>query len=106
MAAPRITRPEIWLAVVADAVRLASDGWAVQAIGLGWSPLDLWGCSPEPGGNADQDGLAVWIRGRRILLLDADSCIVENQPRAHSVFNRRSVAAGGVFLWDIGEVWS
>jgi hypothetical protein len=92
--------------VVADAVRLASDGWAVHALGLGWSALDLWGCSPEPGGDADQDGLAVWIDGRRVLLLDADSCIVESQPRAHSVFNRCSVAAGGVFLWDIGGVRS
>jgi hypothetical protein len=104
MAAPRITRPDIWLAVVADAVRLASDGWAVHAIGLGWSLLDLWGCSPEPGGNADQDGLAVWIDGRRVLLLDGDSCIVENGPNARTVFNRRSVAAGGVLLWDIGGV--
>jgi hypothetical protein len=100
---PHITRPQVWFAVVADAVRLAEDGWAAQAIGLGWSPLDLWGCSPVPGGNADQDGLAVWIDGRRILLLDADCCIVEAGPSARSVFNRRSVALGGVLLWNIGK---
>jgi len=73
-APPQITRPEIWLAVVADAVRLAADGWAAQALRLGWSPLELWGCSPERGGNPDHDGLAVWIDGRRVLLVDGASC--------------------------------
>ena len=101
---PRIPRPEIWLAVVADAVRLASDGWAAQALRLGWSPLELGGCSPDRGGNSDHDGLTVWLDGRRVLLVDDATCIVESGPDAKSVFHRRSVAAGGVFLWDLGKM--
>ena len=101
MAAPRITRPEVWLAIVTDALRLASDGWAAQALALGWSPLDLWGCSPVRGGNVSHDGLAVWIDGRRVLLLDDASCIVE-AGSGRSVFNRSSVAPGGVMLWQLG----
>jgi hypothetical protein len=54
------------------------------------------------GGNSDHDGLAVWIDGRRVLLLDADTCIVETGPNERSVFNRRP-SAGAVFLWDLGE---
>lgn len=101
MPAPRITRPEVWAGIVADAVRLGRDGWAAQALGLGWDPLQLWGCSPVPSGNADHDGLTVWLEGRRVLLLDDASCIVEAAPMSHAVFNRRP-ADGAVYLWDLG----
>jgi hypothetical protein len=46
----------------------------------------------------------VWIDGRRVLLVDDATCIVETAPDARSVFHRRSVAPGGVFLWDLGRV--
>ena len=95
---PRITRPEPWSAVAADAVRLAADGWAAQALRLGWHPLELWGCSPDRGGNPDHEGLAIWLDGRRVLLVDDATCIVESGPDA------RSVAAGGVLLWNLGRV--
>lgn len=101
MAAPRITRPQVWLAIVADAVRLATDGWAAHALRLGWHPLELWGCSPERGGNMDHDSLAVWLDGRRVLLIDDSTCIVATGTVGRSVFNRRSVARGGVLLWDM-----
>jgi hypothetical protein len=71
-------------------------------LALGWSPLELWGCSPVRGGNPDHDGLAVWIDGRRAVLLNADCCMVETAPGSHSFFNRRQ-AGGAVFLWDIGR---
>jgi hypothetical protein len=64
--------------------------------------MDLWGCSPVPGGNTDHEGLAVWLDGRRILLLDERTCIVETGPDARSIFNRRSTE-GAVFLWDLGK---
>lgn len=104
MVPPRITKPEVWPVVVADALRLADDGWAAQALGLGWGPVDIWGCSPDVGGNPDHDGLAVWLAGRRVLLLDERTCIVETGPVARSVFTRRKVPpAGAVLLWDLGK---
>lgn len=102
MATPSITRPEVWMPIVSDALRLATDGWAAQALALGWTELDLWGCSPVCGGNAAHDGLAVWIDGRRPLLIDETSCMVEAGPGAHAIFNRRR-SAGSVFLWDLGK---
>ncbi len=102
MAAPRITRPEIWPGVVEDALRLAGDGWAVQALSLSWSPLDLWGCSSVAGGNPDHDGLAVWLDGRRIVLLDERTCIVDAGAGARAVFTRRA-STGAVLLWDISN---
>ncbi len=102
MAAPRIARPEIWPGVVADAFRLTSEGWAAQALSLGWTPLDLWGCSPVARGNPDHEGLAVWLDGRRILLLDERTCIVDAGAGARAVFTRREPAVGAL-LWDLGK---
>ncbi len=103
MSAPRITRPQVWPEIVSDALRLASEGWAPQAIALGWGPLDLWGCSPDGGGNPDHEGLALWLDGRRILLLDERTCIVDAGAGARVVFTRRPFE-GAVLLWEIAGV--
>ncbi len=102
MPPPRITRPEVWSEIVADALRLAADGWAMQALALGWTSLDLWGCSPVARGNPDHGGLAVWLDGRRILLLDERTCIVDAGAGARAVFTRREPAVG-MLLWDLGK---
>lgn len=103
MAAPAMSRPEIWPEIVRDAQRLATEGWAGRALDLGWHPLDLWGVSPVTGGIADLEGLAVWLSARRVLLLDDRSCIAESRPGSHAIFNRRRSMDGAVFLWDLGK---
>ncbi len=103
MKPPNVTRPQVWCAVVADAVRLAAYGWASQALSLGWPPLSLWGCSPTICGNPDHDGLAVWLDGRRILLLDEQTCIVDAGAGARAVFTRQA-PMGAVLLWDLGRL--
>lgn len=102
MAVPRISLPAAWPEIVSDAVRLASEGWAAQALRLGWNPLHLWGCAREIGGNEDQLGLAVWMAGRRVLLLDEQSCILGDGPRTYAVCNRRPMP-GAVLLWQLGR---
>ncbi len=102
MAVPRITRPEAWLPIVADAVRLAADGWASQAQALGWTSLDLFGAVTDPEGDPAAAGLAVWLDARRILLLDERTCIVDAGAGARAVFTRRA-SAGAVLLWDLGR---
>ena len=101
--APKVARPEVWPEVVADAGRLASDGWAKQALSLGWKPLELFGCSAAPGGDALREGLATWLAGRRVLLLDALSCIADDGGGGRSIFYGRSVLPGGVLLWELGR---
>jgi hypothetical protein len=100
--APRLRLPSEWAAVVADALQLAGDGWAAQALGLGWLPHELFGCSVDAAQGPDHDGLAVWLAGRRVLLLDALSCIVEDGARARSLFYCRAVRLGGRMLWELG----
>jgi hypothetical protein len=93
---PRITNPEVWSVIVADAAGIASEGWARMALALGWHPLDLFGCSAD----GDFEGLAVWLAGRRLVLIDEQSAIVAEGGR-RSVFNRRE-HDGAVHLWELG----
>lgn len=93
MRVPRITRPDVWPEIVADALRLSSEGWAVSALGLGWSPLELWGWSP------DREGLAVWLAGRPLVLIDDTMAIVRDCDK-RCVFHRQD-SQGARFLWEL-----
>jgi hypothetical protein len=99
---PPITRPAVWPEIVADALRLIDEGWATQALALGWLPLHLWGCSPEKGGNEAQDGLAVVLAGRRIILLDDRSAIIESGAGTRRVFSVRPMT-GAILLWELSN---
>jgi len=95
-----------WRPVVADAMRIAREGWAERALGLGWTPADLFGVGEA--GSDDFEGLAVWLRGRRIILLDATTAISPNDDNSRAVFNRpdRRLRSAGVVvvpLWKFGR---
>lgn len=102
MGAPRLAHPERWPGIVADALRLVREGWATQALCLGWEPLEIWGCCPLVDGDPAADGLAVWLEGRRVLLLDDKTCIVASGSSDRSIFTR-GCAEGAVLLWDLGK---
>lgn len=97
MPAPRTTTPSAWLEIVADAARIADEGWAARATELGWSPVDLFGCSRD----GEYEGLAVWLRSRRIVLIDENSAIAIAGDRRRAVFNRRD-HEGAILLWELG----
>lgn len=64
----KLERAENWRDVVADAMTLARDRWAAKAMALGWTAGDLFGIGPRD--DWDFQGLAVWLEGRRIVMLD------------------------------------
>ena len=97
MRPPRITNPAAWPEIVADAVRITDEGWVARAIDLGWLALDLFGCSP----NGEYEGLAVWLRTRRIILIDEHSAIAVADDARRHVFNRRD-HEGAILLWELG----
>lgn len=51
MPCPSRVDPRQWREVVVDCQRLVQDGWALQALSLGWSPLDLFGAVPDANGD-------------------------------------------------------
>jgi len=107
MPAPKkIHRAENWRAVVADALTIARSGWAAKALALGWTAGDLYGIGPRD--DWEFSGLAVWLRGRPIVLLDERYAIVTD------VGHRASFRRGGmghgihpamtpVMLWEFGR---
>lgn len=107
MPAPRkLENSEHWRAIVRDALVIAREGWAAKAIALGWSAGDLFGIGPR--GDWDFAGLAVWLRGRTLVMLDRDRAIVAVGER-HAAFTRGGMGHGThptvtpVMLWEFGR---
>lgn len=61
MRAPRWTTADRWRLFVGDVSWLCECGVAAEALGQGWSPLDLFGVSRDE----QWESLAAWIGGRR-----------------------------------------
>ncbi len=100
MAAPRLLNPDLWPGAVADAISLARNGWAAKVLALGWTELELFGCIADRHGDPAGDGLAVWLAGRRLVLIDERSAIAA-EGTSRFCFNRRTVPAGAIFIWEL-----
>jgi hypothetical protein len=100
--APRVRCPELWPQVAADAARLASEGWAAKAIGLGWTALDLFGVACELRGPADNDGLAVKLGGRRVLAICRSFATVADAGGGRTYLYRGNAQATRL-LWELGR---
>lgn len=107
MPAPRrVEQPENWREIVRDALAIARSGWAAKAIALGWSATDLFGIGPRD--DWEFSGLAVWLRGRAIVVLDGQCAIVADGDR-RAAFNRGGMGHGThptitpVMLWEFGR---
>lgn len=106
MAPPRgAASDEAWRQIVADAVTITHRGWASQALALGWSSLDVYGCGVV--GGQEFLGLAVWLAGRRVVLID-ESHAIAVQGAERTLFYRRERAVADdhplspIHLWEIG----
>lgn len=99
----RIKDRGVWREIVDDALGLARDGWAATAMALGWSAYDLFGTGPDD--SNQYDGLAVWLAGRAVAMLD------ENKVRTTcgATFFREdfmrpaSPRVTPVYLWQLGR---
>ena len=101
MPAPRVVGRGAWRPIVGDAMRIAQDGWAASALALGWSEADLFGIGPRD--DLEFAGLAVWLRGRAILVVDEGRAIVADGDR-RAAFNRVKLSGlKPVMLWQFGR---
>lgn len=98
--APGVLGAELWPEIVRDAQGIASNGWAVQALGLGWTPLDLWGAVTNADGDPSADGLAVKLEGRRVLALCGSFATVANASGGRTYLYRGS-NEGARLLWAL-----
>lgn len=101
MRAPRITKREAWPEIVADAVRISEEGWASQAIGLGWELMHLFGVEPSSDPDTWEYSLAVILAGRSIRAVDADSFYLSDGG-VRRFFAHRPRPALTKYLWELG----
>lgn len=104
----KLERAANWRGVVADAMTIARDRWAAKAMALGWTAGDLFGIGQRD--DWDFQGLAVWLDGRRIVMLDERQAIAAGNPLDdRSAFIRGGMRHGTqptvapVMLWDFGR---
>lgn len=83
-----------WREIVADARRLVAEGWLNTALALGWTAHDLFGVLD------DREGLAVWLRGRAIILIDEDGAVAHYPDQPADLYRRRDLL-GAKLLWEI-----
>ncbi|MEP9402214.1 hypothetical protein [Sphingomonas sp. VNH70] len=95
-----------WARVVDDAHTLALDGWAGKALALGWSAHDVFGIGRRD--SLDFAGLAVWLDGREVVVMNADRAMVRDRS-GMACFERggwghgRDACADPGLLWQFGR---
>ena len=91
-----------WKALQEDALRFLHD-WAVQAHGLGWGALDLFGGHPiKPTVRFDSLGLVPLLKGRPLLALTEDRAAIEGQWGAGLTFYKRAVrTVEQSLIWEL-----
>lgn len=92
-------RADRWPGIVTDAVSLVASDWAVLALARDWQPLHLFGAITDAMGDPYSDGLAVWLRGRKIIAL-LDGCVAVEDGTGWAYFNRRE-QVGAKLLWEL-----
>jgi len=97
MHCPRIRRPELWDEIKTDALRIATEGWAAQAMALGWEPLQIFGYQPSD--DPDDFSLAVELAGRTIVAVD-ESRFYLRRGDVRNFFERRECPLLTHYLWD------
>lgn len=100
--APRVTKPDVWPVIVADALYLATTGWALDALALGWHPLELFGCVAAVDGDDNRLGLAGRLDGRDIVRISEEAALLQ-VAAAPVILRRNSSFEGTTYLWEYGR---
>jgi hypothetical protein len=95
--------PQRWPQVQRDVTRLVEGGWAQQALGLGWTSADLFGCDQRaPWYRLDRCGLVLLTGGREVVELTADGAALRTSTGSVLRFRRRPPARPPVaLLWQL-----
>jgi hypothetical protein len=94
-----------WEQFIDDCGRFLDQGWAAQAEGLGWGPLDLFGCDREPAlADDDHAGLLWCVEGGKLVMMSAHAAIIETATGQQRTFHRRNNRPGELALaWELEE---
>ena len=95
--------PQRWPRVQRDAARLVEGGWAQQALALGWTAADLFGCDRRaPWHRLDRAGLVLLTGGHEIVELTEEVAALRTSTGSVLRFRRRPPARPPVaLLWEL-----
>jgi hypothetical protein len=89
MPPPRTYPPHAWQQLIVDAERFL-DGWAVQAVALGWRDWELFGCHRRaPWRRLDGMGLVLLLRGDEIAALTESEAAIRTRTSARQTYRRK-----------------
>ena len=96
---------ERWTQFIDDCGRFLDQGWAIRANGLGWGPLDLFGCDRErPPLDDDHAGLLWRVERGKLVMMSAYSAIIETVTGQEKTFHRRNNHSGELSLaWELAK---
>jgi hypothetical protein len=104
---PARTYPEhAWQQLIVDAERFL-DGWAQQAMALGWPDWELFGCCRHaPWGRIQGMGLILLLHGRELTALTASEAAIRTRTGARQTYRRRPHdplhPSERCLLWELG----
>jgi hypothetical protein len=91
-----------WRQFVGNARRLLEDGTLDEAVRLGWTTLDLFGCDEsKPFARVDQMGLIWFIQGDHLVSMSSSAAIIETVSGARLTYRRKTEGAGQVAVWKL-----
>ena len=95
--------PQRWPRVQRDVARLIEGGWAQQALNLGWTAADLFGCDRRaPWHRLDRAGLLLLVGGHEIVELTEEVAALRTSTGSVLRFRRRPPARPPVaLLWEL-----
>jgi hypothetical protein len=94
--------PHRWPRVQRDVLRLLEGGWAQQALNLGWTAADLFGCDRRaPWHRLDRAGLVLLVGGHEIVELTEDVAALRTSTGSVLRYRRRPPARSpAALLWE------
>jgi hypothetical protein len=94
--------PQRWPRVQRDTTHLVEGGWAQQALNLGWTSADLFGCDQRaPWHRLDRAGLILLTGGHKIVELTTDVAALRTSTGSVLRFRRRRPARPPLaLLWE------
>jgi hypothetical protein len=95
--------PQRWPRVQRDAARLVEGGWAREALALGWTLADLFGCDRRaPSHRLDRAGLVLLTGGHEIVELNGGNATLRTTTGSVLRFRRRPPPRPPVvLLWEL-----
>jgi hypothetical protein len=89
MPPPRTYPEHAWQQLIVDAERFL-DGWAQQAVALGWADWEVFGCHRRaPWGRIQGMGLVLLLHGRELAALTAAEAVIRTRTGARQAYRRK-----------------